>query len=343
MSRRRDDVPPPYARLRIVDHRSEIDAPYSRHGLAVKLRVDDLAAWVAHALLRRPDDERPPSPVQRPSLPDLEAEDVQPPSIGSVEPRPWEEKRLVARRLLEFGAEPAQLPAADGIPDFTPIRAANELLAADPFAFLIAVIADYQIPAERAWSLPYLLNERLGHLDPLRLMAEPEKVAEAVARRPSLHRYINRVPEFIQAACRIVIAEYGGDAGSIWASAPTAAELQKRLRQFPGISQKKAAMAVEILERDFRVPIRELGGSDIAFDVHVRRVFLRTGLAEQDDADHMIKIARHLHSDRPGALDFPTWNVGRTWCHPGIPDCPNCPLDPVCAQRIDIGRQVRGA
>jgi len=217
------------------------------------------------------------------------------------------------------------------------------LLAADPFAFLLAVIADYQISAERAWSLPYLLGDRLGHLDPRRLVAEPERLAEAIARRPSLHRYIKRVPDFITAASRIVMERYGGDAGAIWTNEPTAAELQRRLRQFPGISQKKAAMAVEILERDLRVPIRELGGSDIAFDVHVRRVFLRTGLAELDDADHMITIARQLNPDRPGALDSPTWNVGRIWCHPGVPDCPTCVLDSVCPHRIDIARQVRGA
>jgi len=41
---------------------------------------------------------------------------------------------------------------------------------------------------------------------------------------------------------------------------------------FSGIGQKKAAMAVEILERDLGVTIRELKGSDIAYDVHVRRV-----------------------------------------------------------------------
>jgi len=39
---------------------------------------------------------------------------------------------------------------------------------------------------------------------------------------------------------------------------------------------KKAAMAVEMLERDLGVPVRDMGGSDIAYDVHARRVFLRT-------------------------------------------------------------------
>jgi hypothetical protein len=39
---------------------------------------------------------------------------------------------------------------------------------------------------------------------------------------------------------------------------------------------------------------------DIAYDIHVRRVFLRTGLAQWDDLDHMlVAIAREANPDRP--------------------------------------------
>lgn len=44
-------------------------------------------------------------------------------------------------------------------------------------------------------------------------------------------------------------------------------------------------MVVEILERNRGVPMREMRGSDIAYDVHVRRVFLRTNLADIDNFD----------------------------------------------------------
>jgi len=53
-------------------------------------------------------------------------------------------------------------------------------------------------------------------------------------------------------------------------------------------------MAVEILERDLHVPIAGLSGSDVAYDVHLRRVFMPTGLAEHDNADHMVAVARSL-------------------------------------------------
>jgi hypothetical protein len=83
--------------------------------------------------------------------------------------------------------------------------------------------------------------------------------------------------------------------------------LTSRLRRFDdfvGVGQK-AAMAVEILERDLGVSVRNLERSDIAYDVHIRRVFLRTRLAERDDRDHIIAVARQLHPARPGGLDLP--------------------------------------
>ncbi|MFF0372312.1 hypothetical protein [Micromonospora sp. NPDC005087] len=54
-------------------------------------------------------------------------------------------------------------------------------------------------------------------------------------------------------------------------------------------------MAVENLARDLGVPIADLSGSDIACDVHVRRVFLRTHLAEYADLDHIVDVGRRLH------------------------------------------------
>lgn len=47
-------------------------------------------------------------------------------------------------------------------------------------------------------------------------------------------------------------------------------------------------MAVEILTRDLGELLREMTGSDGAYDVHPRRVFLRTGLAEHDAVDPMV-------------------------------------------------------
>ena len=101
-------------------------------------------------------------------------------------------------------------------------------------------------------------------------------------------------------------------------------------------------MAVEILARDLHKPLRQLSGGDVAYDVHLRRVFLRTGLARRDEVGHMVATARALYPERPGALDLPAWDVGRRWCRPANPDCASCPLTAACARLIHAGSRVRG-
>ncbi len=80
----------------------------------------------------------------------------------------------------------------------------------------------------------------------------------------------------VPAAAGIVGDRYGADAPTIWAGNPTAGNLRARFDEFRGIGQKKVAMAVEILERDMRVPLTDLTSTNIAYDVEVRRVFLRS-------------------------------------------------------------------
>jgi hypothetical protein len=44
-----------------------------------------------------------------------------------------------------------------------------------------------------------------------------------------------------------------------------------RFEAFAGIGQKKAVMAVKILERDLRVHVGELDRTQVAYDVHLCR------------------------------------------------------------------------
>jgi endonuclease III len=138
------------------------------------------------------------------------------------------------------------------------------------------------------------------------------------------------------------VVEYGGDAGRIWADSPSPVALQARLLAFEGIGQKKAAMAAEILERDLGVPISDLAGGDVPCDVHVRRVFLRTSLADADDVGERVADARTLNPGRPGSLDLPARDIGRRWCHPVDPSCGDCALNDVCPKLVDRADNVRG-
>lgn len=333
-----DAIPPAYGSFPVVVMADEASGPYSPRSLAVKLRQDDVDGWTRHAVLRAAAWGRlTPPRGERASLPPVSS--IGPAPVAASAREGADPRLAVAGALLEYGAR--QQPDLQGpAVDFTSSSEANEFLRSNDFAFLIAVLFDQGVPAERAWLAPFLLRQRLGHLDPERIAEGEAAVQAAIQSPPKLHRYITKMPRWLVLAARRVLTEYGGDAAAIWSDQPSAEVLQRRFDDFTGIGQKKAAMAVEILERDLGVPVKNMERGNIAYDVHLRRVFLRTRLADRDNVDHMITVARELHPQRPGALDLPAWLIGRGWCHPGIPDCITCPLTQVCPKDIERAAQV---
>lgn len=88
--------------------------------------------------------------------------------------------------------------------------------------------------------------------------------------------------------------------------------------------------------RDFKVPLTNLSCIDIAYDVHIRRIFLRMGLVEKDCINHVTESARKICKKFPGSLTLPFWVVGREYCRPSNPDCKNCPLNKFCEKGKDL-------
>ncbi|MCJ7737555.1 MAG: hypothetical protein MUQ10_09625 [Anaerolineae bacterium] len=66
-------------------------------------------------------------------------------------------------------------------------------------------------------------------------------------------------------------------------------------------------------------------------DSYTCRVLFRLGVLADESPDPAIAAARRLHRAYPGDLDGVLWVVGRTWCHPGGPECQACPLAGVCS------------
>ena len=244
----------------------------------------------------------------------------------------------VAHALLAYARELAASNAKPGIVvTFTPDDAANQFVLKNPNAFLFAVIFDQGIQAERAWAAPYFLSQRLGHFNLERIATMPlSRLSEVIGRPPALHRYVNTIPDWLIAAAEKLLAEYDGDASNVWNDSPTATDLISRLTAFKGIGPKKAAMATQILMRDLEVPLRRTAGTQVAYDAHIRRVFLRTGLVDNDDSAQINSVARRFSPDDPGAMDLPAWYVGRNWCHPSDPECRICRLSQVCAKLVHL-------
>jgi uncharacterized HhH-GPD family protein len=132
---------------------------------------------------------------------------------------------------------------------------ANELLSRNALALLVAMLLDQQVPLERAFSAPRDLARRLGHEPSADELAsfDPEALAAVFAERPALHRYPKAMAARTQDLARLIVAEYDGDAASLWTTAPTGAELLKRVSALPGFGQAKAKIFVALLGKQLGV------------------------------------------------------------------------------------------
>ena len=132
--------------------------------------------------------------------------------------------------------------------------AANELLETDPLALLIGLVLDQQVKMEKAFGGPYELKRRLGHLDVQKIASmDPDKLNAVFRERPALHRFPGSMAGRVQALCKVIVQEYGGDAGSVWKNARDGDDLAARIKKLPGFGDMKVKILVAILAKRFGV------------------------------------------------------------------------------------------
>src|SRR5690554_5962595 len=94
---------------------------------------------------------------------------------------------------------------------------ADHLLDQDPFALVIGMLLDQQVPMETAFAGPHRLATRMDGLDAVRIAdADPEEFAELCARPPAVHRFPGSMAGRIQGLARTVVDDYDGDVTRIW-------------------------------------------------------------------------------------------------------------------------------
>ena len=202
-----------------------------------------------------------------------------------------------------------------------------------PHLFLLGVIADRQVKAQRAWMIPIHVAGRLGspNFESMRGLRKQQWSRMLKGK----HRFAKTIGEACFEGLRRVEKEYKSNASRIWAGRPSSAELVSRFLEFQGIGPKLATMAVNILSTRYDVPLADHYSVDISADVHVRRVFRRLDLVPPDaTVDQVIFRARALSPRFPGALDRPAFEIGRNWCRSRIPLCGQCYMKDVCPSAI---------
>jgi len=133
--------------------------------------------------------------------------------------------------------------------------AADALLAANPFALLVGMLLDQQVPMETAFAGPKKIADRMGGFDATQIADyDPDKFAALCSERPAVHRFPGSMAKRIQALAQIIVDDYNGDTAALWtAGDPDGPELLRRLKGLPGFGDQKARIFLALLGKQYGV------------------------------------------------------------------------------------------
>ncbi|GDX33816.1 (Fe-S)-cluster assembly protein [Actinomycetes bacterium] len=136
----------------------------------------------------------------------------------------------------------------------TGIDGADALLNRDGTALMIGMLLDQQVPMEWAFTGPYTLRKRLGHLNAKRIAAmDLDKFVALCSQKPAIHRFPKSMGTRVHQLCVALTQDHGGKAVNVWKDVTDAEELMKRLRKLPGFGEEKAQIFIALLGKRFGV------------------------------------------------------------------------------------------
>lgn len=170
---------------------------------------------------------------------------------------------------------------------------ADALLTDDPFALLVGMLLDQQVPMETAFAGPAKIRDRMGGFDPEAIAAaDPEAFAALFKESPAVHRFPGSMAGRVQALAAAVRDDWGGHADAIWTRpgldglAPDGAEVLRRLKELPGFGEQKAKIFLALLGKQYGVDAA--GWREVAGDYGVEGSY--RSVADIVDAESLAKV-----------------------------------------------------
>ncbi|MDD9149823.1 hypothetical protein OYT88_14810 [Sporolactobacillus sp. CQH2019] len=148
----------------------------------------------------------------------------------------------------------------------------RKLVENNSFALLIAIVADQSVKMEVAWNLPYELGKRIGmeRLHPQWITRNSEKVKDAIAQKPALHRFPQKMTDYIFSLSTIIENKYSSAAGLLRSSMDYHVFVAN-VKEVSGISDKKANFLFLTLSLDFHYSFKNTEESSVLFDTHMEK------------------------------------------------------------------------
>ncbi len=211
---------------------------------------------------------------------------------------------------------------------------AAAFLKKSDLGFLVAVQLDMGKPVWKAWTGPYLIAKSIGlkNFNPAFISKLNKNTMVNILSKNRLgcrNLPHNRAANNLKELCKIIVKSYEGKASNIWEFPASFDELKENILGLPGFGIGLTNMIL----RDFLIlgmipqikkTAHEMENLQVKPDVHVKRVFYRTGLADKENVTAALKAAKKYSSNCPMALDFAAFIIGIEYC--GSKKCYDCPL-----------------
>ena len=173
---------------------------------------------------------------------------------------------------------------------FTDDDAANRLLASEPFALLVGMLLDQQVPMEWAFHSPYALKERLGgRLDEAAVAAmDPDELVDVFSQKPPLHRYPRSMAGRTQQLAQLLVERFDGKAERVWKNVKDGNELFANVKALPGFGEQKARIFVALLAK--RLGVTPPGWEEVAGGYGQPGWY---SVADIDGPDSLLRVREH--------------------------------------------------
>lgn len=176
---------------------------------------------------------------------------------------------------------------------------ADRLLAENPFALLVGMLLDQQIPMEVAFSGPVKIKERLGDVDPGQIAAmDTDELIAVFAEKPAVHRFPSSMAKRVQKLAESIATDYDGDTTKLWTKGhPDGKQIFTRLKALPGFGDQKAKIFLALLGKQFDLGApgwREAAGAYGNDDVHM-------SIADVTDDDSLLKVRTYKKEQKAKA------------------------------------------
>ncbi|MFM8451278.1 MAG: Fe-S cluster assembly protein HesB, partial [Acidimicrobiaceae bacterium] len=108
----------------------------------------------------------------------------------------------------------------------TGVKSADALLNRDGTALMIGMLLDQQVPMEWAFTGPFTIRKRLGHVNAKKIAAmSVDKFVAVCSEKPAIHRFPRSMAMRIHGLCVALAEDYDGKGENVWRDVEEAKEL----------------------------------------------------------------------------------------------------------------------